>query len=122
MQSQESYRIGPGLRVKLRQMVDEFDGRVMGGSGGDIPVRLQGMLGGGGDRERIRLGKVEQSWAKGTSATITQLNGDGSLMAGSPTFTAMNHFADIFVDCGVRKVACGKVDTTWILIASECGL
>lgn len=74
-----------------------------------------------GGGERLRFGRITSSWAKGTVATVNQLKGDGSLMTGDPTFQAKNHFTDLFVDCGERKVACGLVDSTWILLAADCG-
>jgi predicted RecA/RadA family phage recombinase len=68
----------------------------------------------------LRLGTISSSWAKGTTATVTEQNGDGSARTGSPTFTATNFFAAITVSSGTRRVACGKVDDKWILIAAEC--
>lgn len=74
-------------------------------------------IGGGGG---LRLGTISASWAKGATATVTEQNGDGSARTGSPTFTATNYFAAITVSSGTRRVACGKVDDRWILIAAEC--
>lgn len=68
----------------------------------------------------LRLGTISSSWAKGATATVTEQNGDGSARTGSPTFTATNYFASITVSSGTRRVACGKVDDRWILIAAEC--
>jgi predicted RecA/RadA family phage recombinase len=68
----------------------------------------------------LRLGTISASWAKGATATVTEQNGDGSARTGSPTFTATNYFAAITVSSGTSRVACGKVDDRWILIAAEC--
>ena len=65
----------------------------------------------------IRLGTISATWNKGAFATVTQQNGDGTAMDGNPTFSAMNYFA---VASGTKRVACAKVDDTWILIAAEC--
>jgi hypothetical protein len=68
----------------------------------------------------LRLGTVSATWNKGSNATVTQLKGDGSALSPTVTFTATNHFATVTVASGTKKVACGKVDETWILIAAEC--
>lgn len=78
-------------------------------------VRFGGVGGGG-----IRLGTVDQTWNKGATATVTEQNGDGTAKAGNPTFTAQNHFATVTVNTGTKRVACGLVDKTWILVAAEC--
>lgn len=126
MKTQERYVIGPTLRAKLRQMVNAFDGTPGGGGGARIPTAHQEMpgRGAGAGSSSVRLGKINQAWLKGTQATVTQLHGDGSSMEGSPTFTAWNHFADVMVDCGERKVACARVESEskWILLAAECGV
>jgi predicted RecA/RadA family phage recombinase len=74
------------------------------------------LIGGG-----LRLGTISATWTKGNTATVTEQNGDGSARSGSPTFTATNYFATITVTSGTRRVACGKVDDKWLLIAAECG-
>jgi len=74
------------------------------------------LIGGG-----LRLGTISATWAKGNTATVTEQNGDGSARSGGPTFTATNYFATITVTSGTRRVACGKVDDKWLLIAAECG-
>lgn len=68
----------------------------------------------------LRLGTINAAWNKGANATVTQINGDGTAMDGNPTFTAKNWFANVPVASGTKKVACGKVGDTWILIAAEC--
>lgn len=77
-----------------------------------------------GGGELIRLGTIAYTWAKGATATVTQLNGDGTEMDGDPTFEAINHFITITVGGGSgggpKKVACGRVGEFWILIAAEC--
>lgn len=117
MSQSDRYFVGPGLRDKLRDVIRRHDSAVMGGGGPAIPVRLQDMQ---RNPEKIRLGTISMTWAKGGTATVTQINGDGTAMAGNPTFTARNHFIDITVTTGTKKVACGLTDATWILIAAEC--
>jgi hypothetical protein len=73
------------------------------------------LIGGG-----LRLGTISATWTKGETATVTEQNGDGSARTDSPTFTATNYFATITVSSGTRRVACGKVDDRWLLIAAEC--
>lgn len=120
MKSQDRYFVGPGLRSKLRQMVDAFDGATIGSGGTKIPVRLQDGGFGGGGQPQIRLGKINSTWNKGAIKEVTRLHGDGALFEPFETFDATNYFADIVVDCGERKVACALVEGLWILIAAEC--
>jgi len=75
-------------------------------------------MGGGGSG--VRLGTVSATWAKGSTATVTQQNGDGTARSGTPTFTATNYFATVTVSSGTRRVACALIDSTWVLIAAEC--
>lgn len=75
---------------------------------------------GGDDGSEIRLGTVSATWAKGSTATVTQLKPDGSAMATPRTFTAKNWFASVTVSSGTRYVACASVGNQWILIAAEC--
>lgn len=74
-------------------------------------------FGGGGG---IRLGTISATWNKGSTATVTEQNGDGTAKDGNPTFTATNYFATVTVSSGTKRVACAQVDETWILIAAEC--
>lgn len=68
----------------------------------------------------LRLGTIAATWTKGGTATVTDQYGNGTAKSGSPTFTATNYFATITVSSGTRRVACGKVDDKWLLIAAEC--
>lgn len=68
----------------------------------------------------LRLGTISATWSKGATATVTDQYGDGTSKSSSPTFTATNYFATITVSSGTRRVACGKVDDKWLLIAAEC--
>jgi hypothetical protein len=68
----------------------------------------------------LRLGSISATWTKGQTATVTEQYGDGTARPGSPTFTATNWFATITVSGGTRRVACGRVDDRWLLIAAEC--
>lgn len=76
--------------------------------------------GGGGDGEQIRLGTIDATWTKGTIATVGQLNADGTEMDPPVNFTAQNWFATITVTSGSKKVACGKVGNSWILLSADC--
>ena len=67
-----------------------------------------------------RLGTISATWNKGSTATVTEQNGDGSAISGNPTFTATNFFATVTVSSGTKRVACALVGATWILIAAEC--
>lgn len=73
------------------------------------------LIGGG-----MRLGTISSTWQKGTSATVTEQFRGGTAKTGNPTFTALNWFADITVTSGTKRVACGRVDDGYILIAAEC--
>jgi hypothetical protein len=68
----------------------------------------------------VRLGHVSATWSKGSTATVTHENGDGSNKSPTVTFTATNYFATVTVTAGTKRVACAKVDDTWVLIAAEC--
>ena len=68
----------------------------------------------------LRLGTVAGTWTKGQAATVTEQFGDGTAKPTGSTFTATNYFATITVSSGTRRVACGKVDDKWLLIAAEC--
>jgi hypothetical protein len=73
-------------------------------------------IGGGG----LRLGTISATWTKAATATVTEQYGDGTAKPGTPTFTATNYFATITVSSGTKRVACGRVDDKWLLIAAEC--
>lgn len=68
----------------------------------------------------LRLGTISATWSKGATATVTDQYGDGTAKPTGSTFTATNYFATITVSSGTRRVACGKVDDRWLLIAAEC--
>lgn len=71
--------------------------------------------------EAVRMGVITGAWMKGDIATVTRLDGNGNAwVPADETFEAINHFANISVDCGSRKVACADVGGVWILIAAEC--
>ena len=73
-------------------------------------------IGGGG----VRLGTISATWTKGSTATVTEQNGGGSAKSPTTTFTAANYFATVTVASGTKRVACARVDDTWILLAAEC--
>jgi hypothetical protein len=72
----------------------------------------------------VRLGTIDASWSKGTTATVSELLGDGTEPPVAIQFEAVNYFADVTVEgsggSGEVKVACALVGSTWILIAAEC--
>jgi triosephosphate isomerase len=68
----------------------------------------------------IRLGTIAATWTKGNSATVTMQSGDGAAVSPAVTFTAQNYFATVTVASGTRRVACARIDNTWVLIAAEC--
>ena len=76
-------------------------------------IRIDGSAG-------VRLGTISSTWSRGADATVTQLNGDGSAISPTVTFSAKNWFATVTVTSGTKKVACALVGSTWILIAAEC--
>jgi len=103
--------IAGAVQVKAAD-VDKLDGAtVLWEDGNWALVRL------GSD---VRLGTIDATWTKGSAATVTQIKGDGTTISPTVTFTATNWFADVTVLTGTKKVACAKVDSTWILIAAEC--
>ena len=72
------------------------------------------------DGSGVRLGTISATWTKGNTATVTEQNGDGSAKSPTTTFTAKNYFATVTVASGTKRVACARVDDTWILLAAEC--
>lgn len=68
----------------------------------------------------IRLGRISATWTKGSTATVTQLDQDGSPLSPNVTFDARNWFATVTVSSGTKKVSCAQVGSNWILIAAEC--
>jgi hypothetical protein len=72
------------------------------------------------DGSGVRLGTISATWTKGNTATVTEQNGDGSAKSPTTTFTATNYFATVTVASGTKRVACARVDDTWILLAAEC--
>jgi hypothetical protein len=68
----------------------------------------------------IRLGTIAGTWTKGQTATVTMQSGDGAAVSPTVTFTATNYFASVTVASGTRRVACARIDNTWVLIAAEC--
>lgn len=75
----------------------------------------------GSNQESVRLGTISATWTKGQTATVTRQNGDGTGIAGNPTFVAKNYFATVPASPDSQaRVACALADNTWILIAAEC--
>jgi hypothetical protein len=70
----------------------------------------------------IRLGKISGTWSKGTTATVTRYNGDGTeydAEEGDAEFESINRFATV-TTTEPRWVACANIDGTWHLVAAEC--
>jgi hypothetical protein len=75
----------------------------------------------GYEEPEVRLGKISESWDKGDTATVTQINEDGTDLSETITFEATNHFANVPVPTGeTRKVLCVEVGQLWLLQAAEC--
>lgn len=74
----------------------------------------------GDDGEEPRLGTINATWNKGSTATVTQINADGTPLSPTVTFTATNHFATVTVASGTKKVLCVLVGDRWLLQAAEC--
>jgi hypothetical protein len=86
----------------------------------DMPPITFRQDGGGGDGEEPRLGTISATWTKNATATVTQINADGTALSPTVTFTATNWFATVNVPSGVRKVLCLFVGDRWLLVAAEC--
>jgi len=113
------YLVGESLRQRMRTTIEKVEGMPTGSPVGRIPTFLEGDFGGVAT-PTLRLGTISATWSKGSNATVTQQNGDGTAISPSQTFTASNYFATITVSSGTKRVACGLVGSTWLLIAAEC--
>jgi hypothetical protein len=89
-----------------------------GGTGGGKWALVA--IGGGESGGGPRLGTVSATWAKGATATVTQIKADGSALSPTVAFTATNHFAAVTVASGTKKVLCVFVGDRWLLVAAEC--
>lgn len=114
----DKFLIGDSLRQRLKTTIEKVDSMPFGSPVTKIPTFLEGDF--GTPTPTLRLGTVSSTWGKGSNATVTQQNGDGTAISPSQTFTASNYFATITVSSGTKRVACGLVGSTWILIAAEC--
>lgn len=83
-------------------------------------VRIGSTAGGG-----VKLGKITGTWSKGSSQEVWEYSGAGWQVSGTigyATITGMNLFATVEASGSASKwVAVAKVDSTWHLIAAECG-
>jgi hypothetical protein len=71
----------------------------------------------------VKLGAISETWHKGATATVTELNGDGTAISGNPTFQAVNHIARVAgtgATLVTKRVVCAQVGDTWVLVAAEC--
>lgn len=72
--------------------------------------------GGGGGGTPLRICTFSGSWSKGATKTVTL-----AFQTNTPnTFVATNIFANLSVDCGIRKCAIAREGTAWFLIQAEC--
>jgi hypothetical protein len=67
-----------------------------------------------------RIGTIASSWLKGQTSSVTEQNGDGTAITNAASFSAVNHFADVLVFSGTKRVACTLIGSTWVLVAAEC--
>ena len=67
-----------------------------------------------------RLGTISATWTKNATATVTQIQADGSALSPAVTFSATNYFATVTVASGTKKVLCVFVGDRWLLVAAEC--
>jgi hypothetical protein len=84
------------------------------------PIKFRQAGGDDGGGEPPRLGTIAATWTKNTTATVTQINADGTALSPTVTFTATNYFATVTVTSGTRKVLCVFVGDRWLLTAAEC--
>lgn len=72
----------------------------------------------------IRVGTITGSWLKGWSKEVDECDQDFiPLLDENDTqikFYATNWFATVAVTGNPRKVACGNLNGSWILLAAEC--
>lgn len=115
MKHGDRYFIGPGLRVKLREVINRHDGEVGGPGPMRIPTRLQDMLRRGGGNA-FRVCTFTGTWSIGATKTLTY-----KYITTTPnTVVATNLFANIPVDCGTRDCGIARDGTAWFLIAAKC--
>lgn len=115
MAQQDSYRIGPGLRDKLREVVRTVDALTLSSRGQSTRTVHQEMprpTGGG-----FRICTFTGSWSKTTEKTLTF-----KYQTATPnTIVATNLFAELgTVAYSPRNCAIAKEGTAWFLIAAEC--
>jgi hypothetical protein len=74
----------------------------------------------GDDDGGARLGKIDETWTKGSELTVQEYDGNGTIISAS-TFLAVNRFADVVVGSGQEAwVCCILIGAKWHLIAAEC--
>lgn len=115
MKHQDSFRIGPGLRGKLRDVVRVVDSLTLSSRSARIESAHQSMP--PPPASVFRICTFSGGWDKGTQKTVTF-----KYMTNSPnTVSAMNLFADIgTVTQNLRNCAIAKDGTAWFLISAEC--
>lgn len=123
MAKQDTYRIGPGLRDKLREVVRKVDALSVKTHGpGSRPIH-QEMPRGSGSRGGTKVGKTTGVWEKNSYAQITVYDQGDPL---SPTTKdppeviqfCVNKFATVGAD---KWVAISKATNGhWYLVSAEC--
>lgn len=118
---EKGFLIGESLLTRIKTSLDRADGQPIRLGDAAIPTRLQdvprGRIGNGNEP---RLGTIAATWAKGATATVTQIKADGTTLSPTVTFTATNWFATVTVASGTKKVLCVFVGDRWLLVAAEC--
>jgi|688.fasta_scaffold26736_12 hypothetical protein len=116
---EKGFLIGESLLTRIKTSLDRADGQPIRLGDAAIPTRLQDV-----PRGRIgnepRLGTIAATWAKGQTATVTQIKADGTALSPTVEFNATNWFAAVTVASGTKKVLCVFVGDRWLLIAAEC--
>lgn len=116
MAQQDSYRIGPGLRDKLREVVRTVDALTLSSRGPDTRTVHQSVPG----RQQagvFRICTFTGSWSKTSTKTVTF-----KYQTATPnTVVATNLFAEIGTAAQqTRNCAIAREGTAWFLISAEC--
>lgn len=115
MAQQDSYRIGPGLRDKLREVVRTVDALTLSSRGQSTRTVHQEMPRGGGGAG-FRICTFTGAWSKTSNKTVTF-----KYETTTPnTVVATNLFAEIAAAGGQRNCAIARDGTAWFLISAEC--
>lgn len=82
-------------------------------------------MGAGGGGGGVKVGKITGTWTKGGTQTVWEYTGAGVQATGPSgplSLTGVNRFANVSASGSAAKwVAVTSIDSTWHLIAAECG-